>query len=235
MNDTDPAITAEWLELTREGGSTRAYVAAPRDPLPTTPSIVLAMHLWGIDAGYRDVARRFAHAGFATIVPDLYARFDVPSGDDATDHRPFVPYAQRLVHAEIDADIRAAAAWLRARLPDTKTAIAGFCMGGRIAMYRTAGYSELFTAAAVWYGLHPDVDPHHVDIPIVASFGGADPGIPVADVEAFRDALRVPNDFAIYANAQHAFCDDRRSAYDRDAAEDSWRRTIAFLAARLGS
>ncbi|MBV9027991.1 MAG: dienelactone hydrolase family protein [Candidatus Eremiobacteraeota bacterium] len=28
---------------------------------------------------------------------------------------------------------------------------------------------------------------------------------------------------------RHAFCDDSRSAYDPAAAEDSWRRSIAFL------
>jgi carboxymethylenebutenolidase len=231
-SDIDPSIDEQWVEVEREDGTMRAYYAEPRDARPTTPSIVMAMHLWGLDRGSRAAARRFAAAGFATIVPDLYARTEAPDPDATDDYRAFVPLARGLSHATVDPDMRAAAAWLRERLPGAKTAIAGFCMGGMIAMYRTVGYTDLFSAAAVWYGLHPEVDSQRVDIPIVASFGANDAGIPVANIERFCDGLRVAHDIVIYPGADHGFA-DRRAAYLPEAAEDSWRRTIDFLGSRL--
>jgi carboxymethylenebutenolidase len=208
----------------------RTFYAAPENVHEATPTLVLAMHLWGVDSNMRDVAQRFAKAGFATLVPDLYARYEAPDGDGATDHTLFVPLARSLTAQTVEPDIRSAALSLRERFPKTKTAIAGFCMGGVIALRRSAGHSDLFTAGAVWYGAIPtDLDPAHVDIPLVASYGALDAGIPVQSVEEFAAGLRVPNDVKIYSGAGHAFCDDRRAAYEPDAAQDSWTRSITFL------
>jgi carboxymethylenebutenolidase len=231
-SEHDPAVVAEWVAIPRDGESMPAYYAAPRESTAHAPTLVLAMHLFGVDGTMREAARRFAQAGFATVIPDLYARFDAPSGDGATDPRPFIPFARELKGETVDPDVLAAAAWLRERFPQTRTGIAGFCMGGVVAMRRTHGYGILFAAAAIWYGLIPDLDPALVEIPIVASYGAEDAGIPVDAVERFRDGLRVDHDVRIYPGAKHAFA-DRREAYDRDAAEDSWQRAIAFLTPRL--
>lgn len=234
--ENDPAIVAQWVDIERDGSAMRAYYSAPRSAKDGTPCMVMAMHLYGVDSEQRDVARRLAKAGFATIVPDLYARFDAPSGDGATDPQPFMPFAQKLGAATVDPDIRAGARWLRERFPASKAAILGFCMGGIIALHRTSGYSDLFAAAAIWYGaILPSIDPALVDIPIVASYGADDRHIPAESVEAFRAGLRVPNDIAIYPNAGHAFFDHTRSSYEPKAAEDSWRRTTDFLERYLGT
>lgn len=228
--ESDPAITAEWVNIERDGGLNPAYYAGPRDADYGTPSIVMAMHLYGVDSEQRDVARRLAKAGFATIIPDLYAQFDAPKGDGASDPQVFIPYAKKLEPRAIDVDLRAAAGLIRQRFPKSKTAILGFCMGGMMALRRTSGYSGVFSAAAVWYGaIPPDLDPAKVDIPIVASYGADDPGIPAESVEKFRAGLRVLNDIVIYPNAGHAFFDHTRSSYEPKAAEDSWRRAVDFL------
>jgi carboxymethylenebutenolidase len=231
-SEHDPAIVAEWMTIPRDGENMPAYYAAPRETTAHTPTLVLAMHLFGVDGTMREDARRFAQSGFATVVPDLYARFDAPSGDGATDPRPFIPFARGLNRETVDPDLLAAAAFLRERFPRSKSGIAGFCMGGVMAMRRTYGYGGLFTAAAIWYGLVPDLDPALVEIPIVASYGAEDTGIPVDAVERLRDGLRVDHDVRIYPGAKHAFA-DRREAYDPVATEESWQRTIAFLTPRL--
>jgi carboxymethylenebutenolidase len=225
-----------WIELTRDDGSSfRAYAALPERLGADTPSVVLMMHLWGVDESTRQVAHKFADEGFAIVAPDLYARFgEVPDGDSTSDYQVFRPFAQQLTPETIDADTRPAAAWLRERYADTKTAVAGFCMGGRMATYRTVGYTDLYSAAAVWYGLSDDIDPSKAEIPIVASFGEDDTSIPVEKVEAFRSKLTVENDFKIYPHAGHAFFDETRKSYEPNATEDSWKRTVAFLNAHIG-
>jgi carboxymethylenebutenolidase len=224
-----------WIEVTRaDGSSMRAYAALPESLEPTTPSVVMIMHIWGVDAGMRAVAHSFADEGFAIIVPDLYARFgDVPDGDATSDHTIFRPLREQLTTESVDADTRPCVAWLRERYATSKTAIAGFCMGGTIASYRTVGYTDLYSAAALWYGLSSDIDPAKVEIPIVASYGADDTSYPVDVVENFRDKLTVANDFKIYPNAGHAFFDQTRKNYEPNAAEDSLKRTLSFLNAHL--
>jgi carboxymethylenebutenolidase len=220
-------IHAGFVSLPCAGGA-GAYYAVPDDAVADTPAIVLAMHLYGLDLPIREAVRRFSEAGFVTIAPDFYWRWDVPKGDGSTDHTKFVPFARQLEPAAVDADIDAALSQIKAQFSRSKVAIAGFCMGGVIAMRRCAGYSHNFAAAAVWYGL-TDMDPALVDIPVVASYGSNDPGIPIASVNAFENGLTVPHDFKIYPDAGHAFCDSQRESYNVAAAVDSWQRTITFL------
>lgn len=212
----------------------RTYVATPRDAGEATPTVVLAMHLSGVDASMRDAADRFAEAGFAVAVPDLYARFDAPDGDVETDYKAFMPFAQKLDVSTVDPDIRAAAAWLRAAHANTKMAIAGFCMGGVMALHRTTReYADLFSAAAVWYGAIR-VDPKSIAIPLVASYGSDDASIPLDTVRTLKESVSVPNDIVVYPSAGHAFCDATRPAYEKNAADDSWQRSLAFLHDYLG-
>lgn len=214
-------------------GRLRVYYAAPEYLQWETPSVVLAMHLWGIDAPMRDAAQRFAAAGFAVAIPDLYSGLDAPDGENANDHTVFVPFAQRLIPEAVDEALRAAAAFLKERAGGTRTAIAGFCMGGTMALRRAYGYADVFRAAAVWYGNVAAVDAAQIDVPVVASFGADDHGIPVERVNEFRDHLQVDHDIAIYPQAGHAFCDAARPTYVAAASEESWKRTIAFLRKHL--
>jgi carboxymethylenebutenolidase len=220
-----------WIEVTRgDGSSMRAYAALPSSVEATTPSVVMMMHVWGVDESMREVAHGFADQGYAIVVPDLYARFDgVPDVEEKTDYTLFKPFAEKLTTETIDADTAPCVAWLRERYAETKTAIAGFCMGGTMASYRTVGYTNLYSAAALWYGLSNDVDPAKAEIPIVASYGADDTGYPKERIEAFRDKLTVPNDFKIYPNAGHGFFDQTRKNYEPNAADDSLKRTISFL------
>lgn len=231
--DNGPAIVTQWVDIDREGTSMRMYVAAPADAGEATPSIVLAMHITGIDESMRRTAARFARNGFAIAIPDLYARFDAPNGDVDTDYKTFLPFAQQLEPRTVDLDLRAAAAWLRSAYPRTKSAIAGFCMGGAMTLTRAVGNRDVFTAAAVWYGAIR-IDPKDIDIPLVASYGADDAGIPIDAIDALRAALSVPNDVVVYPHAGHGFCDETRGAYAQNAADDSWQRSVAFLHRYLG-
>jgi carboxymethylenebutenolidase len=227
--ENDPAITVERIELRRPDTAIPAYVAQPRDAKSNTPGIVLAMHIWGVDESIREVVRRFAKAGFAAIAPDLYARFGAPSGDGVTDIATFRPYVQKLQNAQVDGDLRAAALWLKNANPQGKVGVAGFCMGGSIALRQAIDNDDVFAADAVWYGKVADMDASRIRMPIVGSYGEKDTSIPSETVRAFRKVLRSPNDIVVYPTAAHAFFDDRRASYVGPAAVDSWQRTIAFL------
>ena len=223
----DPAIATEHVALQGGAESISAYAAWPASAGPRTPSVVVIMHLWGVDAQIRDTVRRLAKAGFAAIAPDLYARFGAPSGDGVTDYTVFRPYAMRLERDVWLGDVRAAAQWLSTRFPGTKTGIMGFCMGGKLALIAATQEGELFAVVAPFYGDVADIDPTAVRIPLCGSYGGRDTGIPAEKVRAFTASLTVPNDVRIYEQAGHAFFDDQRPSYVASAASDAWARTLA--------
>jgi carboxymethylenebutenolidase len=231
--ENDPAISTEHVTLQPAGGSLPAYAAWPAGAGPKTPSVVVVMHVWGVDSTIRDTVRRYAKAGYAAIAPDLYGRFGAPSGDGSTDYTIFRPYAQKLDRAQYVGDLRAGAQWLETKFPGTTTGITGFCMGGRIALLTAIDASDAFVAVAPFYGPLNDVDPKAVRVPVCGSYGGRDKGIPVDEVRAFAAALTVPNDIKIYDEAGHAFFDDTRPSYVASAAADAWKRVLAFFAQYL--
>lgn len=233
--EDDPAIAVQRVQLRRPDTVMPAYAAQPRNAGAKTPGVVVVMHIWGVDESIREVVRRFAKAGFAAIAPDLYARLDAPSGDGETDFTKFRPFAEKLQSAQVDGDLRAAALWLQAAHPQGKVGVTGFCMGGSIALRQALDNDDVFAADAVWYGKVEGVDASRIRMPIAGNYGEKDTGIPVDTVRAFRNVLRAPNDIAIYPTAGHAFFDDTRSSYVAPAAEDAWRRTIAFFAKYLNA
>ena len=232
--EDDPAIVVERVTLRRPDGNVDAYAAYPKRASALTPGIVICMHIWGVDAQLRDTVRRFAEAGFNCIAPDLYARNSPPSGDGTSDIALFKPFATKLVRAQYDGDLRAAALHLTSRSPHGRVGVAGFCMGGHIALVQALDNADVFAACAPFYGAVKDIDPLEVHVPICGSYGEKDQSIPADDVRAFRNALRVANDIRIYPNAGHAFFDDTRGAYVASAAQDAWKRTIAFFSEQLG-
>lgn len=225
--ENDPAIAVQ--RVTLEGSGIPAYAARPATASPSTPGVVVVMHIWGVDVSIRDVTRRLAKVGFAAIAPDLYAPFHAPSGDGATDFTAFQPYAQRLQDAPTDAAIRSAALWLHAQHPAGKIAVTGFCMGGTIALRQAVTNADVFAADVVWYGKVAGTDPRAIAIPLAGNYGMRDRSIPAEGVYAFEQGLRVPHDIVEYPDAGHAFFDDQRASYVAADAQDAWRRTIAFF------
>jgi carboxymethylenebutenolidase len=231
--ENDPGIVAEHVSLERTGIALPAYAAWPVSAGAGTPSVVVIMHIWGVDTSIRDVVRRYAKAGFAAIAPDLYARFGAPSGDGSDDYTIFLPYAKQLDREVWLGDVRAAAQWLATKFPGTKSAITGFCMGGKLALTAAVSEGELFAVVAPFYGAVAGLDPKTMLVPVCGSYGGRDTGIPAADVRAFAAALTVPNDVKIYDEAGHAFFDDQRKSYVASAATDAWKRTLACFSKYL--
>ncbi len=227
--EDDSAIAVEIVELRRLDTTMRVYTAGPRVVRMNTPGIVVVPHLWGIDATIRDVVRRFAKAGFSTVAPDLYARFDAPSGDDSCDRALFEPFAKRIDRRQADGDIRAAALWLQTRSPQGLIGITGLSVGGHYALLQAADNNDIFNCVAPFYGSVDRITPDQIHVPVCGSYGEHDSLISADDVRLFRTLLTVTNDLRIYQTAAHDFFDDRRTAYAPAAASDAWKRTLEFF------
>lgn len=234
VNEDDPAITVDRAPLQEADDSTGAYAAYPKTMTAQTPGVVVTMHIWGVDAQIRDTVRRLAKAGYAAIAPDLYSRFDAPSGDGVSDISIFRPFAARLNERQLSGDLRAGALRLQQKAPKSKSAVMGFCMGGHLALLQSVDDAGVFHVVAPFYGAPKGIDPKAVAMPVCGSYGERDTSIPADEVRAWAKALTVPNDIKIYSAAGHAFFDDTRNSYVASAAEDAWNRTITFFKENLG-
>ena len=190
----------------------------------------------------KDVVRRFAQAGYYAIAPELYSR---EGGMQGKNFQEMSQISSKVTRAQYLGDIGAAAdyakqqSWARA----DRLGVTGFCGGGALTLHTAAEYPGV-TAAVPWYG-HvkrtysdaPGVDAFslvsRIKAPVLGLYGEADPGIPADDVRRFEAVLRKTNpavEFVLYPGAAHAFfSDDRPQAYRKDAAENAWRRCLAFF------
>ena len=71
-----------------------------------------------------------------------------------------------------------------------------------------------------------------VPCPVLLLYGGADQGIPLADVDAEEAALKAAGrtvEKHVYPGVGHAFFADYRPSYNADAAKDGWERCLAWF------
>ncbi|HTQ52938.1 MAG TPA: dienelactone hydrolase family protein [Bryobacteraceae bacterium] len=223
-------------------GEIPAYYARPAAG-GAFPAVLVVHEIFGVDEHIRDVCRRLAHAGYFAVAPELFARLGDISG--IADIQELIKLVSRVPDAQVLSDLDAAAAWATGtgKADPARLAITGFCWGGRIA-WLYAAHNPRLQAAAAWYGrltgptdaLHPR---HPVDVagslhaPVLGLYGGQDQSIPLDTVERMRAALQqagAASEIVLYPDAGHAFHADYRPSYHAAAAQDGWKRMLAWFA-----
>jgi carboxymethylenebutenolidase len=234
-------IVVRDIQLTVSGTAIPAYDARP-EKVGRYPIVVVISGFTGNNEQNKDVVRRFAQAGFYAIAPELFHR---EGGMQGKNFQEMGQISGKITRAQYLGDIRAAAdyakqqTWVRA----DRLGVTGFCGGGALTLHFAAEYPGV-TAALPWYGhlkrTYPDapgVDAvslaDKIKMPVLGLYGEADPGIAADDVKRFEAELKkrgVSAEFVLYPGAAHAFfSDDRPQAYKKEAAEDAWKRCVAFF------
>lgn len=234
------------LRWRRAGDELAGYAASPAGPGPH-PGLVLVPDVRGLADHYRDVARRFARAGFFTLAVDLYSREGAP---ELPDMAAVTRVLRSLPDRRVLDDLASAVAVVAARpeVAGRRVGITGFCMGGQYALMAACTVSGL-SACVSWYGMlrYPETNAakpaspldlaSRLSCPYLGLFGDDDALIPRSDVEELRAILATTNqstEIVGYPNAGHAFFNDTRpDAYRPDAAADGWRRATHFLGRHL--
>jgi len=238
-------IVARDVELTVAGTKIPAYDARPEAP-GRYPVVVAVSGFTGNSEHHKDVVRRFAHAGFYAIAPELYHREGGMRGKSFQDMGRIsggVTRAQYLGDIRAATDYAKSQPWARA----DRVGVTGFCGGGALTLHFAAVAADV-SAAVPWYG-HvkraykdaPGVDAFSLApllrVPVLGLYGDKDGGIPTDDVRRFEAEVKKVNanvEFVIYPGAQHAFfSDDRPQVYQKAAAEDAWKRCVAFFTKHL--
>ena len=222
-------------------GPLPAHLAVPAGEGPW-PGVVVIHDAFGFTADLRRITDRFADNSYLALAPALYRR--------GQKLRCIVSTFRSLSsgHGPAIDDIIAARDHLAADQRCTgKVGLVGFCMGGGFCL--TLAPSGVFDAAAPNYGVWPkDVDSLNRSCPMVASYGAKDRMLrgAAAKLEEVLAVNDVPRDIKEYPDVSHSFMNDWRTAgplrvvervgvysYSEPAAEDAWRRILAFFGEHL--
>jgi len=240
------ATDARDLTLTSADG-TRFMAYAARSVNPSGAGMVVLPDVRGLHQYYKELALRFAEHGIDAIALDYFAR--TAQNDDRGETFEYLPHVRQTRGDTLQADIAAAAAYLRS--PDGGRVRAlfsvGFCFGGALSYFQAA--SDLGYAGVVGFygwplGLPIEADtPKPIDAvsrfrcPVLALYGGADQGIPPPAIKQFDEALDlagISHETRVYEGAPHSFFDRQQAQY-ADASADAWERVRAFVANNSGS
>lgn len=209
-----------------------AYYAHPNGSGPF-PGIVVIHEIYGLNENIKDIARRFAEAGYAALAVDLFA-----GRNQAVCMARFFAglLLNSLAHSGIT-DLKAALTFL-AEQPSVNSeqlGAIGFCMGGSFTI-ALACTDERLKVIAPYYGINPrPLAAVKRACPVVASYPAEDLTAGMGrKLDVALDKYDIPHDIKVYAGTRHSFFNDQSRAYDAAASQDSWQRVLTFFKAHIG-
>ena len=222
-------VRTESVEYPTNGETGQGFLAAPQGEGPF-PGIIVVQEWWGLDDHIKDVVQRLASEGFVALAPDLYhGKVTKEPGE-----------AQKLMMSlnmgQATKELTKAADYLASR-PEVEgkgIGAIGFCMGGGLAL-NLACESPHIRAVAPFYGTNPNPIDKVQDLrgPVFAVYAEHDNFAGENIRRQLEEALNqreIVYETQVYPNAQHAFFNDTRAeVYNREAAEDAWRRAVSLF------
>lgn len=209
-----------------------AYLVQP-DAGPG-PGVLVLHSWWGLTAGAKRVADRFADAGFTAMVPDLMAG-EIPESYEAA--QKLLSKADMNVTADL---VLSSPVSLRAYSADPQAPIAvvGYSSGASWALWLATRLPDDFAAVVAYYGAQ-NIDFDELRAPVLAHFAEFDELVSDDDRTEMHARLLLSEksiEVHDYPGTQHWFAEeDQLDRYDADAAELAWNRTIEFVSSELSA
>ena len=246
--DTQDLVAGE-IKVKTADGEMAAYRAQPATG-SNFPVILVVSEIFGVHEYIADTCRRLAKLGYQAIAPELFARHGDPR-KLSNIQEILTGIVAKVPDAQVMSDLDACVAWAKVSGGDTaRLGITGFCWGGRIT-WLYAAHNPAVKAGVAWYGrlvgaASPLNPKQPVDVaaalkgPVLGLYGGADTGIPLDTVNQMKAALTAAgaanaaakaSEFVVYPEAPHAFHADYRPSYRKEAADDGWKRALAWFKA----
>ena len=223
-------MAGKMVEFPANGTKTSGYLATPASG--KGPGVLVIQEWWGLVRHIKNVCDRFAAEGFTALAPDMFHGKTADEPDSAG------KLFMALNIAQAEKDLKGAAQYLAGQSSSTKLGAVGFCMGGQLALF-AATVNPSIGATVNFYGIHPNVKPDYSKLsgPVLGLFAEKDGFVTpqvAKDVDAAIKKAGKQSEIHIYPNVDHAFFnDERKDAYNKQAAEDAWRRTLTFFRQHL--
>ncbi|ALE92878.1 hypothetical protein AOC05_12190 [Arthrobacter alpinus] len=237
------------MDFTAAGQPFQAYQAEP--PGLVRGAVVVIHEIWGLTDHVKDIADRFAAAGYLAVAPDLMGLAGLDAtllaelGADRSDPAKLASVQPKIRAATeplrspkaalaIEAGTAAVFNYLQSSAEGAgRTAVVGYCFGGTYS-FALAVSEPLLAAAVPYYGQANYSVPELADItcPVLAFYGEEDhaltDGLP--DLIARMQEAKVDFRYTVFAGAGHAFFNDTNPmTYRAEPARIAWEETLEFL------
>ena len=220
-------------EVTNSEVKGGGYLALPDGNGPH-PGVVVIHEAYGLNENIKDITRRFADAGYASLAVDLFA--------NRIRALCMARYMSGLLLGSVNRygidDLKSGLTFL-AKLPEVdaqRMGAIGFCMGGGFAIAWACTDSRL-KAIAPFYATNPrPLEVVKRLCPVVGSYPENDFTARAGrTLERTLAENNIKNDIKIYPDTGHSFFNDAGRAFNREAADDAWRRVLNFFGEQLGN
>lgn len=209
-------------------------VLARPDGEGTFPAVVIIHEIFGLNDNMRDIARRFADAGYVALAVDLFAG----RNRLICMFRFFGQLQTKPLHNSSIDDLKASLTYLAGQqgVDEARLGAIGFCMGGGFATAWACTDNRL-KVVAPFYGVSPKpIEAVERACPVVGSYPTND--FTTSHAHKLDDALEryhIPHDIKIYPGTRHSFFNDQGRTFHAEAAQDSWQRVLAFFSEHIGA
>ena len=216
---------------TVNGQPVTGYLAYPESAHGGLPGILMFHEWWGLNDNIRAMADRLAGQGYVVLALDAFDGQVAETPERARE----LTQATMADTERLNANIRQGWKFMTEEIGALSVASIGWCLGGTLAFNTALLYPDQLAATVVYYGHVADTTRAQLamlNMPILGIFGEADNGIPIEGVRRFETTLNELGkdaEIVVYEGAGHAFANPTGQSYQPEAAEDAWRRTLAFL------
>lgn len=226
----DPAVRHGKVTFKSGDKEIDGYLARPKAEGRYPAVLVVAGNL--ITEEYiPNTCAALAVAGYVGLAPNIF--HPVPMG--ATPEEMNKALAGR-TDDDYLRDVRAGADYLKGHeaVRAGGVGVLGFCSGGRRALLYAARSADVKAAVAFHTAAHTKAgEVAGLKVPVQLHHGEADRVSPAAVSRALEKQLRsqgTPVEVFLYGGAEHGFLAyTRHPEYNPDAAQEAWKRTVAFL------
>jgi dienelactone hydrolase len=211
------------------------------------PGVLVVHEWWGHNEHARNQARRLAESGYVAFALDMYGKGKVAT--HPKDAEAFMTEATKnpdVIVSRFDA----ALAQLKQdpNVDPQKIAAIGYCFGGGVVLAMARAGADLDAIASFHGSLAPHGGHHatpgtggtgRIKARILVMTGAADPMVPPAQVDAFKQEMTAAGatfEVVSYPGAKHSFTNpDADKAgmaalgYSADADRQSWAALLAML------
>ncbi len=230
------AVKGEWVNYAKVGDKTiKGYLARSPQAKANAPALLVFHEWWGLNDNIQKMTEKLAAEGYTALAVDLYEGQVADKPEDAMTLMKKASQNQK----NFDSNVEQAYDYLKTKTKAGKIGTIGWCFGGTSSLNTALLLPKKIDATVIYYGsgIENDRDKLKVlEMPILGIFAELDQSIPVAKVKQFEQTLKSLGksvEIDIYPNADHAFANPSGTRYNATAAEDAWKKTIAFLKKNL--
>jgi carboxymethylenebutenolidase len=223
------------MNWSTKNGEKRGYLALPASG--EGPGVLVLHAWWGLTEMFTDLCDRLAEAGFVAFAPDM---FEGQTGQ-------MIDQAEHLVQTADDEAVQAivisAVDYLRQQsgVRGDKIGVMGFSFGAAWALLAATDFNPTDIGAVVlFYGNHGGLDETDfakAEAAFLGHYAEDDPYEPTADTHNMLAEIKKGGkeaEFHFYPGTGHWFMESNRpDAYQAEAANLAWERTLDFLQEKL--